>query len=70
MYVITGLYCFTLIIQVAYLLTYTISDYSIVIDIFLHKIANLAEAITIFWMLESTGSGLKLISHRLNDGNM
>ena len=70
MYIITGLYCFTLLVQVSFLMLEEFYKYSIIVDILLHKFLFEAQAITIYWLLEHTGSGLKLISHRLNDGSM
>lgn len=70
MYVITWLYSLTLLVQVVFLMMETFYSYSVIIDIILHKILFAAQAITIYWLLEHTGSGLKLMSHRLNDGSM
>lgn len=69
-YVITGLFFFSFGVQITYLLTYTLSDYSVVVDILLHKLCGLLEVLTIYIMLERTGSGLKLVSHQLNDGSI
>ena len=70
MYVISGLYSFTLLVQVLFLMMEEFYKYSVIVDILLHKILFEAQAITIYWVLEHTGSGLKLMSHRLNDGSM
>ena len=70
MYVITWLYSLTLLVQVLFLMMEEFYSYSVIIDIIMHKILFAAQAITIYWLLEHTGSGLKLMSHRLNDGSM
>ena len=69
-YVIIGIYVMTFLTQVIYLTTYAISDYSIVVEIFLHKVSNMIECFTVFIMLRSLGSGLKLIPHKLIDGGI
>ena len=67
-YVITSLYIATLAISMAFLITYQFFDFQIVVEQLLHKLVGLMQILTVYIMIQKSGSGLSLVPHKLNNG--
>ena len=66
-YIICGLYGFILLLQIFYLFSYNFIKNSLISVALLHFVSYLCYQITIYWTLQKTGSGLRLVPHKLNN---
>lgn len=67
-YSIYALYCFIFVIQMAYLFSYQYVSNAIIVSTLIHLVSYFLVQLIVFIMLLRMGSGLKLVSHCLNDG--
>ena len=65
-----ALYFSTFVLGIMFLITYELFEFSIEVCQLLHKIVGTFQLITIYYMLLQTGSGLRLVPHKLVNGNI
>lgn len=69
-YVVLGIFVFILSLQFIYVLCGEFFDSIIIFITLAHFMSYLVITVAVFWMLVTTGNGLHLVSHRLNNGQM
>ena len=67
---ICGVYCFVMLCSLVYLLTYQLFSGAIIIVTLVHFGSYILIQIAIFFITVRNGSGLKLVSHILQDGRV
>ena len=65
---IMSMYAATFMLGILFCVTYTFFYYQIVIEQIVHKIVGLIQCATVYIMLRKSGSGLRLVPHKLNGG--
>lgn len=69
-YCIYGLYCFIFAVQMAYLFSYQLMKNAIIVSTLIHLSSYFLITLIVFVMLLRTGNGLKMVTHRLQDGSI
>ena len=59
-----------IICGIVWLITLSFFEIKIVFEEIIHKVFGFAQYGTIYYMLQKTGSGLRLVVHKLNNGDI